>query len=158
VASLLFTQVYCLCGDQVLLMKRNKEPNLGLWVAPGGKIEKDEAPYECAAREFREETGLRAHETCLRGIVSIVMPALERPCMQFLYLVTGFSGELVADEREGVLRWWSADEAQRLPMPQANVVFLPRVLDESWAFYQAKYVYDADWRLVGVEEHTARVR
>lgn len=138
-------------------MKRNKEPNLGLWVAPGGKIEKDEAPYECAARELREETGLRANEVHLCGIVSIVMPTIEQPCMQFLYVVTDFSGELVADEREGVLGWWSLDEARRLPMPHANAVFLPRVLDMDWAFYQAKYVYDADWQLVKVVEHTSRV-
>jgi len=31
---LLFTQVHCLHNNQVLLVKRNKEPNLGLWVAP----------------------------------------------------------------------------------------------------------------------------
>ena len=151
--SLLFTQVHCLRDDHVLLMKRNKEPNLGLWVAPGGKIEKDEAPYDCAVRELREETGLRANEAHLCGIVSIVMPTIEQPCMQFLYVVTDFSGELVADEREGMLRWWSAEEAQHLPMPPANAVFLPRVLDKNLAFYQAKYIYDADWQLIEVIEH-----
>ena len=36
---MLYTQVHCLRDDQVLLMKRHKEPNLGQWVAPGGKIE-----------------------------------------------------------------------------------------------------------------------
>jgi len=154
---LLFTQVHCLREDQVLLMKRNKEPNLGLWVAPGGKIEKDEASYECAVRELREETGLQAHEIHLRGIVSVVMPEILHPCMQFLYVVTDFTGELMADEREGVLHWWSVDEVQQLPMPQANAVFLPRVIDVNWPFYQAKYVYDADWQLVGVIEHTTRV-
>lgn len=155
--SLLFTQVHCLCDDRVLLMQRNKEPNLGLWVAPGGKIERHEAPYECAVRELREETGLQAHDTHLRGVVSIVMPAIEQPCMQFLYVVTDFSGVLTADEREGELCWWSVDEAPHLSMPQANAMFLPRVLDMSWVFYQAKYVYDADWQLVEVEEHTTRV-
>jgi len=35
----LYTLVHCLCDGQVLLMQRHKEPNLGLWVAPGGKIE-----------------------------------------------------------------------------------------------------------------------
>ena len=36
--SMLFTQVHCLHDRQVLLMRRNKKPNLGLWVAPGGKL------------------------------------------------------------------------------------------------------------------------
>jgi hypothetical protein len=75
--------------------------------------------------------------------------------MQFLYVVTDFSGELIADEREGIIRWWSVEEAQYLPMPPANAVFLPRVLDKNLAFYQAKYIYDADWQLVEVVEHTA---
>jgi 8-oxo-dGTP diphosphatase len=136
-APLLFTQVHCLNNDRVLLMKRNKEPNLGLWVAPGGKVEADESPYECAARELLEETGLQAQEMHLRGIASVVMPALTQPCMQFLYVVTGFSGRLVADEREGSLRWWSVEEAQQLSMPQSNSVYLPRILDLSTPFYQA---------------------
>jgi 8-oxo-dGTP diphosphatase len=152
--SHLYTQVHCLRDGQVLLMKRNKEPNLGLWVAPGGKIETDEAPYENAARELWEETGLRARETQFLGIVSIVMPALKRPCMQFLYVVTDFAGEMVADEREGTLRWWPEDEALNLPMPPGSAVWLPRVLDRNPVFYQAKYVYDADWQLIEVVEQT----
>lgn len=156
-APLLYTQVHCLRDDQVLLMKRNKEPNLGQWVAPGGKIERDEAPYECAVRELKEETGLRAREIHLRGIVSLVMPELTEPCMQFLYLVTDLSGELVADEREGRLAWWPTDALKRLPMPQANRLFLPRVLDLSWPFYQAKYVYQAGWQFVEMIEHTTRI-
>jgi 8-oxo-dGTP diphosphatase len=152
-AVLLYTQVHCVRDRCVLLMKRNKEPNLGLWVAPGGKIEADEAPFECAVRELHEETGLTAHALCLRGIVSIVMPALEEPCMQFLYAVTDFSGQLSADLREGDLRWWTETEARHLPMPHANRVFLPKVLDTSVPFYQAKYVYDTQWQWVGGTEH-----
>jgi ADP-ribose pyrophosphatase YjhB (NUDIX family) len=30
--------VYALREGKVLVMHRNKEPNLGLWTAPGGKI------------------------------------------------------------------------------------------------------------------------
>lgn len=155
--SMLYTLVHCLRSNQVLMMKRNKEPNLGLWVVPGGKIEVDESPYECAVRELREETGLTAHELQLRGIVSIVMPKLEQHCMQFLYAVTDFSGQLVTDEREGELRWWAEDAVRQLPMPADVSVSLPKVLDMSGAFYQAKCVFGAEWQLVEVVEHTTRV-
>ena len=154
---LLFTQVHCLRGDQVLLMQRNKEPNLGLWVAPGGKIEVNEASYECAIRELREETGLRAHEMHLRGIVSIVMPTLRQPCLQFLFAVTDFSGDLAGDEREGTLRWWPVSKVQELPLPTDVSLFLPRTVDMSQPFYQAKYVYDAKWQLMETIEHTTQV-
>jgi 8-oxo-dGTP diphosphatase len=153
---LLFTQVLCRRDDQVLMMKRTKEPNLGLWVAPGGKIERDEAPFECAVRELREETGLRASDICLRGMLTVVMPDILQPCMHFLYLVTDFAGQLVADEREGVLGWWPVDEVERLPMPQAVAKFLPRVLDATWPFYQAKHVYDAGWQLIDAVEHATQ--
>lgn len=155
--SLLFTQAPCLRNDHVLLMKRNKEPNLGQWVGPGGKIEKDEAPYECAIREVREETGFETHRILLRGIVSIVMPTIPQPCMQFLFAVTDFSGQLVADEREGTLHWWPVDEVQHLSMPQDVSVWMPHILDMHESFYQAKYVYDTHWHLVEVIEHTTCV-
>ena len=158
VNTFLFTQVHCVRDNRILLMKRNKEPNYGLWVAPGGKIEKHESPHECAIRELREETGLCAQAIQLRGIVSVVSPKIEQPCMQFLYLVTAFSGELVPDEREGIFHWWSMDEVQSLPLPPANAVFLPRVLDKNWVFYEAKYVYSADWRLIEVVEHTTQMQ
>jgi 8-oxo-dGTP diphosphatase len=156
-SSQLFSAVHCLDNDRVLLMKRNKEPNLGQWVAPGGKIEADESPYECAARELLEETGLRAQTMHLRGIVSVVMPALTQPCMQFLYVVTRFTGELAADEREGSLRWWSVEEAQKIPRPEPDYVYLTRILDMDKPFYQAKYVFDADWTLTEVVEHLTQV-
>jgi 8-oxo-dGTP diphosphatase len=157
VRSLLFTQVHCLHNDQVLLMKRNRQPNLGHWVAPGGKIEKDEAPYECATRELREETGLEAHKIHLRGIVSVVMPTIPRPCIQFLSVVTDFSGQLVADEREGTLRWWPVDEVHHLSTPQGNSVWMSHVLDMHRPFYQAKYIYDSHSHLMEVIEHTTCV-
>ena len=46
-------------GEQ-LLMLRAKQPNLGVWTPIGGKLEMatGESPFECAARETAEETGL----------------------------------------------------------------------------------------------------
>ena len=45
---------------QQLLMLRAKPPNLGVWSPIGGKLEtaQGESPFECAARETFEETGL----------------------------------------------------------------------------------------------------
>ena len=41
-------------GRKVLLVKHRK---LGMWIYPGGHIEKSENPLECAIRESKEETG-----------------------------------------------------------------------------------------------------
>ncbi|HZZ98891.1 MAG TPA: NUDIX domain-containing protein [Candidatus Saccharimonadia bacterium] len=43
---------------KVLLVKHKM---LGIWLAPGGHVEKDELPHRAAEREFFEETGVKAH-------------------------------------------------------------------------------------------------
>jgi mutator protein MutT len=46
--------------DKVLIGKRALEERFGgLWEFPGGKVASGETPQEAAARECREETGLR---------------------------------------------------------------------------------------------------
>jgi 8-oxo-dGTP diphosphatase len=45
-------------ADRILLGKRNKDPQRGYWVIPGGKIHAFEAIAEAAARELEEEAGL----------------------------------------------------------------------------------------------------
>lgn len=54
VVILLFTKNY----EQVLLVKRNKNPYINCWNGIGGKIEENETPIEAAIRECKEETGI----------------------------------------------------------------------------------------------------
>jgi 8-oxo-dGTP diphosphatase len=150
---ILSTMVYCLKDNQVLLMQRHKEPNLGLWVAPGGKVEPGESPYECAVRELGEETGLHAHALQFRGLVTEVSPRPDWQWMLFLYVCTDVTGRLVGDQREGAFRWWPVEAVRGLPIPQADAIFFPKVVDLGQSFYDARYVYDADLELVEVVEH-----
>jgi 8-oxo-dGTP diphosphatase len=134
-------------------MERQKEPNQGLWIGVGGKLEPDESPYECARRELYEETGLRAHRMQFRGLVTEVSPRPDWHWMLFIFTVTRFSGLVTPDHREGHLQWWPLTEVPRLPIPQADAVFFPRITDLSQPFYHAKYVYDDALALVQVHEH-----
>ncbi len=153
VMPILSTMVYCLRDDQVLLMQRHKEPNLGLWVAPGGKVEAGESPYECALRELYEETGLQAQKLYFRGLITEVSPRPDWQWMLFLYATTGVMGRLAGDPREGTFRWWPVAEVLDLPIPQADKIFFPKVTDLDQPFYHAKCLYDADLDLVKVVEH-----
>ena len=90
----------------------------------------------------------------LRGILSAVAPTIAYSSLHFLYAVTDFTGTLAADDREGELCWWPVTKAGQLPIPHANTLSLPHVLDETGPFYQAKYVYTADWKIAEVVEHS----
>ncbi len=46
-------------GDSVLLIRRARQPWLGRWSLPGGRLEPGETAPQAAARELIEEVGLR---------------------------------------------------------------------------------------------------
>ena len=69
------TLLYCFNErDEILLLERAQEPNLGLWSPPGGKLKTDtgESPYACACREAHEELGLQltSPDLHLVGLIS----------------------------------------------------------------------------------------
>ena len=113
---------------KVLMMHRRKQPNLGQWTAPGGKVEIDESPAECAVRELREETGLLATgRPELRIIVTETSPLPDWQWLMFVYRVAEFSGELTGCD-EGDLAWIDADQVLALDIPQADAIFYPHVV------------------------------
>ena len=133
------------------MLHRNKDTNKGLWVAPGGKVEKHEAPLECAVRELREETGLSARRMTLRGLVTEVSPRDDYQWLLFIYLTDDPEGELAQCD-EGYLAWVDVNAVPLLPIPQADAIFFPRIIDDDEPLYQARYIYDAGLNLVHVEE------
>jgi 8-oxo-dGTP diphosphatase len=133
------------------MLHRNKEPNRSLWVAPGGKVERHEAPLECAIRELREETGLIAQHMTLRGIVTEVSPRDDYQWLLFIYVTDDAQGELIPCD-EGHLAWVDVSAVLLLPIPQADAIFFPHIVNDDEPLYQARYTYDADLNLVHVEE------
>ena len=61
--------VVCLRGDEVLLIRRGKQPRMGEWSIPGGRLEWGETTTDGALRELREETGVSAE---LLGLLDVV--------------------------------------------------------------------------------------
>src|SRR5689334_15545432 len=61
-------------ANRILLGKRNKDPQRGSWVIPGGKIRPFESIGDAAARELREETGLEVEVKGQFRVYEIIKP------------------------------------------------------------------------------------
>jgi len=55
--------------DQVLLIKRGKEPSRGQWSIPGGAVQTGETLKEAVIRELREETHLEVEVLALTKVL-----------------------------------------------------------------------------------------
>ena len=70
-------------NGKVLLGVRDKEPNRGKWVLPGGKVRPFESLAAAAVREIREETGLDVAIMGQIGAYEIIAPPDEHRVIVF---------------------------------------------------------------------------
>ena len=96
-------------GDEqgrVVLVSRAIEPGYGLWVFPGGYVDRGEEVTVAAIREAREEAGL---DIQLSGLVNIYSyPG--RPLVVIVYAATALGKELCVDEECLEAQWLAHDE------------------------------------------------
>jgi ADP-ribose pyrophosphatase YjhB (NUDIX family) len=79
---------------RIVLVRRAIEPGYGLWVFPGGYVDRGETVTAAALRETREEAGLEVRLDGLVGIYSY--PG--RPIIIIVYAAAIVAGELAVDE------------------------------------------------------------
>jgi 8-oxo-dGTP diphosphatase len=119
------TLLYAFDADgRVLLLRRKKEPNRGLYSPPGGKLQTNtgESPHACAIREAREEIGLslQANELHLTGIVSEHGYEGEAHWLMFLFEITVSIPELPPEHDEGTFHFADRAELETLPLPRTD--------------------------------------
>ena len=133
-------------GKTLMLHRTKKENDIheGKWVGVGGKIEKGEAPEECAVREVFEETGLKAEELKLRGLLTFPDFNNSEDWYGYLYVVEKFSGEII-ESPEGDLKWVEDSKLFELDMWEGDELFMRWMMEDR--MFSAKFVYDENEKM-----------
>lgn len=135
----MYTYTICFIrkGNKILLLNRNKKPNMGMWNGVGGKIEDNETPYEGIIRETLEETGIDLQSVTYKGNVGFKdkdEPRASEGMYVFLAdLPEGVQMDTPLSTDEGLLEWkeigWILDENNRGVVSNLPK-YLPTVLTE----------------------------
>jgi 8-oxo-dGTP diphosphatase len=80
--------------ERLVLVRRAIEPGYGLWVFPGGYVDRGEAMEAAALREAKEESGLDVRLDALINVYSY--PGA--PLVVVVYAASVVGGELCGDE------------------------------------------------------------
>ena len=128
---------------RILMIHREKEDeHKGLWLAPGGKVESNEAPHETAIREMQEETGLIIRNPEMKAILTFPDNG-DSPFGDewhvFVFYSKKFSGILTSKCPEGRLEWIPKHELPKLPSWEGDQIFNSKILEPG--FFSAKFVY-----------------
>ncbi|MCB5203377.1 NUDIX domain-containing protein [Neorhizobium sp. T786] len=109
-----------------LLIRRRNPPSADLFAFPGGRAEPGETPEQTALREFREETGIEAHNPELFATYDLKTEAEDGVENHFFLSVfrvkADESAEAVAADDAADQGWYTVEEIRGLPVP-------PSVLD-----------------------------
>lgn len=93
---------------RLLLVRRGREPGLGLWAVPGGKVRRGETLRAAAAREAREETGLLVEVGEVAWVGEHIEADHHIVLIDFLGKVVG--GELRASDDATEVAWVPLDD------------------------------------------------
>lgn len=109
---------------RLLLMRRNKAPNLGLWSCIGGKLEMGtgESPYEAAIREVKEEicVELEAGDLHLFGMMAEKNYEFRTHWLMFLFDCRKRLNQLPPAIDEGDFEFHPQETILQLPIPETD--------------------------------------
>src|SRR5580704_19175126 len=112
--------------NRILLGKRNKDPQRGAWVIPGGKIHAFESIAGAAARELQEETGLSVEVGLQFRVYEIVNPPNEHRIVIYSWAKV-VAGTLKASDDLSAVRFFRAEELGQI----ALTPLVRRVLEDA---------------------------
>lgn len=134
-------------NNKVLLLKK---PKRGWYAMPGGKMESGESVKESAAREFREETGLRLQDLELQGVFTFVVKdseEIKEEWMMFTFYAEQYEGELLEESAEGIMEWVPVERIAEKPMAEGDLHLMQHILSGQTMLY-GTFTYTSDYQLI----------
>ena len=116
--------VIVLREQEVLLVKRNKEPNKGQWSIPGGRQIIGETAAEAAQRELLEETGVKVDQLLLVDVVDAIIPDVEGK-IKYHYTLVDYMGQWLSGESR------PGDDAQEVRWVLLNEISAYSLLEKT---------------------------
>ena len=110
--------------QEVLLVKRNKEPNKDQWSIPGGRQMIGETTAEAAQRELLEETGVKVDQLLLVDVVDAIIPDVEGK-IKYHYTLVDYMGQWHSGESR------PGDDAQEVRWVRLNELSLYSLLEKT---------------------------
>ncbi len=110
-------------GNQVLLIKRGRDPEMGKYALPGGFVDWDETASAAVIRELREETGLSC---AVRGFVGYYDALSRDPSRRTVslafYCVAEEGRKALAGDDAAECRWFSLDSLPELAFDHSAII------------------------------------
>jgi ADP-ribose pyrophosphatase YjhB (NUDIX family) len=100
---------------RLLVVRRGREPGLGLWSVPGGRVEPGESTADACAREVHEETGVRVRTGELVGRVERSSPSGAVYVIDDLDCQVVDASALAPGDDADDARWVTRAELEALP-------------------------------------------
>ena len=97
----------------ILMGIRNKNPNKGKWIIPGGKVNFNERLAETLTREIQEEAGITIQIGALSGVYELINPLKEHRII-VVYNAKYQSGKVISGDDLASARFLSKKEIQSL--------------------------------------------
>jgi 8-oxo-dGTP diphosphatase len=134
-----------------LMLHRNPDKKImpDVWMAPGGKIEKNEGLFECARREVQEETGLKIKNLRVKVIGNGYLQDLDQEIFFHFVFADYAGGKVLKNPSDGELVWLTPAEIAKLPNLLAEIhEIAPRLFNDDDTIISYKVVYEKGNKMV----------
>lgn len=136
------TLCYVFDGDEVLLIRQRRGIGEGKINGPGGKVEGNETPEDCAIREVREEVGIEIPEDAIEKRGELRFTFGDDPFQHVhVFATTEYKGEPETTD-EAVPEWVHIDDMPYDQMWPDDEYWMPLLFDGET--FKGEFLFDED--------------